>query len=280
MYTLETVIVDMAGNEVTDTRTFSVNRFGSVYVYDDDTKDLMDDFYTNKEKDLVITEINVDTLEFVEIDSSIDGEITTLEEGKDYEVKKAYTDKQWRAYEYHIPATNFEKEGAYVVTIYSEDRAENKSSNKAKGKELNFVVDKTAPTIVVGGIEDGGQYREANREITLDVEDNVLLKTVDVYVNGAIVKTVAQEELLTENGRIKVNLKGSNKKQVLTVQSKDAAGNHAESKAVSFLITPNIFVQWYTNKPIFIGSILVMAGAVGFIFFRRRKLTVPPSTTA
>ena len=99
-------------------------------------------------------------------------------------------------------------------------------------------------------------------------------------MDGAIVKTVAQEELLADNGRIKVNLKGSNKKQILTVQSKDAAGNQAESKPVSFLITSNIFIQWYANKPLFFGSIFITAGAGGFVFFRRRKILPKSKTTA
>ena len=273
LYTLEVTVEDLAGNEATDTRVFSVNRFGSVYVLSDDTKELVDHFYTNREKDLIITEINVDTLEFTEIDSSIDGDILTLEEGRDYEVKRAYTDKKWKAYEYHIAADNFEKEGAYVVTIYSEDKAKNKSSNKAKGKELSFVVDKTAPSIVVAGIEDGGQYRQVSRDITLDVQDNVLLDDVDVYVDGGLIQTTGQESLLESNGIVKVTLQGANKRQILSVISTDAAGNRADSAQLAFLITRNLFIQWYANKPVFFGSlgIVFAAGSAMIVIFGRRR---------
>lgn len=271
LYTLKTVVQDLAGNETIDEKTFSVNRFGSVYILDDSTKNLVDGFYSNQERELVVTEINVDSLQFQEIVAGVDGELTTLKEGRDFEVKAGISDSSWKTYEYHIGAENFKEEGAYVVTIYSEDRAENKSSNKAKGKELEFVIDKTAPSIVVAGIEDGGQYTQVSREITLDVQDNILLDNVDVYVDGKVISTIGQEELLESNGIVKVALKGANRKQRLTVISRDAAGNQAVSREISFLITKNLFVQWYSNAPLFYGSLMGVAAVIMLIFWLQKK---------
>ena len=271
LYTLKTVVQDLAGNETIDERTFSVNRFGSVYILDDSTKNLVDGFYSNQERDLVVTEINVDSLQFQEIVAGVDGELTTLKEGRDFEVKARISDSSWKTYEYHIGAKNFKEEGAYVVTIYSEDRAENKSSNKANGKELEFVIDKTAPSILVAGIEDGGQYTQVSREITLDVQDNILLDNVDVYVDGKVISTIGQEELLESNGIVKVTLKGADRKQSLTVISRDAAGNQAVSREISFLITKNLFVQWYSNAPLFYGSLIGVAAVIMLIFWLQKK---------
>ena len=48
---------------------------------------------------------------------------------------------------YTIKASCFEGEGDYVINIYSEDEAENATTNKAKQTTIEFVVDKTPPTI-------------------------------------------------------------------------------------------------------------------------------------
>ena len=124
IYTLTAKVVDMAGNETTETITFSVNREGSTYQLSSDTQKLLDDKFTNNPPDLVIKEINVDTLEFIEITYSKDGQVVTLKEGEDYTVAEAGGNGQWKTYTYTIFADCFEEEGEYSINIYSEDRAE------------------------------------------------------------------------------------------------------------------------------------------------------------
>ena len=273
LYTLEVDIQDRAGNHTTETRSFSVNRFGSVYVLEDTTKSLIDNFYSNKEQNLVIEEINVDTLEFKEIDCSRDGEINVLEDGTDYEVDSRTEDSGWKTYKYEINAENFSEEGNYVVTIYSEDLAQNKSSNKAKGKDITFVIDKTAPSVVVAGVEDSGQYTDASRNITVDAQDNILLDRVKVYSDDELKKEVSREELMDGDGLVKLALPGSNSQQTLYVVAQDAAGNVSQTRKIKFLITSNLFVQWYTNTPLFAGSIAgTSATAAGAVLLIRRRL--------
>lgn len=274
LYTLEVKAADKAGNEKTESIQFSVNRFGSVYILEDKTKEVVDKFYTNQEPELVVTEVNVDTLQFEEITYSLDGTITTMEKGKDYEVKNNTNEADWKMYEYHIHKQNFEKEGSYVVSIYSEDLAQNKSSNKAKGKEISFVVDKTAPTVVVAGVENNGQYVDANRNITIDSQDNILLDRVEVYADDVMKKSAERKALLENNGQMSLSLAGSNQVQKLHVEAKDAAGNVSRTPDIRFLITQNLFVQWVSNVPLFVGSVSVTAtaGAAGVFMLRRRKL--------
>ena len=270
LYTLEAGVTDLAGNETVETIVFSVNRFGSVYILDDSTQALVDNFYTNEEQDIVVTEVNVDSLQFKEIDYSYDGSIITLQEGKDYKVTSRTDMAGWKMYEYRIDKKNFASEGSYVISIYSEDMAQNKSSNKAKGKELAFVVDKTAPSIVVGGVENNGQYVEANRNVNVDTQDNILLESVEVYVGNEMKASAGRDELLESDGQLALALPGNNETQRLYVVAKDAAGNTTRSDDIEFLITSNLFVQWYSNVPLCVGSTAVTVGAGGLFAFRKR----------
>lgn len=274
LYTLDAVITDNAGNETTDSITFSVNRFGSVYVLDNSTTELVDHFYSNEEQDLIITETNVDTLQFKEIVYSLDGNIVTLEEGSDYTVESSTDEGSWKQYTYHIDKKNFATEGSYVVTIYSEDLAQNKSSNKAKGKDLAFVIDKTAPSVVVAGVEESGQYTDAQRNVTVDTQDNILLSDVSVYTDDQVKASATQDELLDNNGIMELALSGANHSQTLYVVARDAAGNMTKTDVIRFLITNNLFVQWYSNKPLCAGSTAVVVGGTGagVVLFRRRKI--------
>ena len=171
IYTLTAKLVDKAGNETSKTLTFSVNRDGSNYILGEATKKLVASGFTNKSQDVVITEINVDTLEFIELSYSKDGEIVKLVEGKDFTVQETGGDGQWKQYTYTIKASCFEEEGSYTINIYSVDRAENETTNKAKNSPVEFIVDKTAPTMSIANLENRGRYKENAHEFTLTVKD-------------------------------------------------------------------------------------------------------------
>ena len=82
-------MTDLAGNESTDTVTFSVNRFGSVYVFDDSLKNI-EGTYIQNEIDVRLTEVNVDSLEHDKITVVVDtnGTPEDLVEGVDYTVRQ------------------------------------------------------------------------------------------------------------------------------------------------------------------------------------------------
>lgn len=67
---------------------FSVNRFGSNYIFSETTEKFLDDVYANKPKDLVVTEVNVDSLVFNGISYGLDGTKKELKAGSDYTVKQ------------------------------------------------------------------------------------------------------------------------------------------------------------------------------------------------
>lgn len=256
LYDLTVRARDLAGNESFARVLFSVNRFGSVYTLDAGTELLAGErgsYYTNSEPEITITETNADTLEFREITCSLNGTLSVWEEGTDYFVHAGGTEESWKQYVYTIPGKNFEKEGVYVLTIYSEDRARNVSDNHTKGKKIEFAVDKTSPSILLSGLEDGGRYRENSREVTLDIQDNLMTAEVKVFING-IESVYYASEVQKENGRIRLMLGSSNQWQSIRVTAGDAAGNRQELPERKFLITPNLFVQFFMNKRLFFYS--------------------------
>lgn len=280
LYTMNATVYDLAGNSSEASVTFSVNRFGSVYTFDDATAALIGEngkYYTNEEQDIVITETNVDTLEFKEITCNLNGQLVTLAEGEDYTVEVSGSDASWKQYIYTLNKSNFTEEGTYLLTIYSEDRAANISDNSSKGMKIEFVVDKTNPSVLVSGVVDGEQYRENSREVTIDVQDNIRMAEVRINVNGMEqVYTAAQ--IAEANGKLVFTIDSANNWQSMKITAYDAAGNVQTIEEIQFLITSNIFVQFFMNKPLFFGTIagvtVVGAGAVSIGFKKKKRIII------
>ncbi len=275
LYRLTAQVEDLAGNLSKTEIWYSINRFGSVYTLDAATQQLVKtggDYYTTRAKQMVVTEINVDGLVFQEIVCNWNGELKTLEEGVDYTLVESGEEYGWKQYQYLIHAKNFEKEGHYVLTIYSKDRANNLSDNQSKGKNIAFGVDNTAPDILITGIEAGGTYREKEKNILIHVQDNVALKEVEVFLNGEKIFYDAKqlEEL---NGKILIVSKGNPDWQSIQVNAKDMAGNMHASAKWQFLVTPNLFIQLWNHKPMFYTSSGILTGIclLGGWAFRKRK---------
>lgn len=286
IYTLTAKSVDKAGNETSKSITFSVNRDGSTYDINDATKKLIEKGFTNDPQDIVIHEINVDTLEFIELSYSKDGEIKKLKEGTDYTVRQEGGNGQWKKYTYTIFASCFEGEGEYSINISSKDRAENVTNNKVQSLAIDFVVDKTAPVMAISNLENRGRYTENRHEYTLNVKDNAMLVSVEIYlddvlfktyhlVNGKLVNVDDESDVLEmDNGKVYLGIDSKNSYQKIKLVSTDAAGNVAETEEYNVLVTANRWVQFYMNKPLFFGSIAAILAVIAVIFFiiwKRRK---------
>lgn len=276
LYTMRAMVYDLAGNKSEDRVMFSVNRFGSVYTFDSKTEALVGEHgkrYTNKEIPLTITETNVDTLEFKEITMNLNGRLTTLKEGRDYTVTLLGDKFTWNQYIYAIKEENFEEEGEYVLTIYSKDGAKNVSDNNTKGKKIEFVVDKTSPSVLISGIEDQTRYHANHKEMTIDIEDNTSLRCVNVFIGGK--ETIYDADQISEmDGKIVQRIEGANRWQKVRVLAEDRAGNITETKEIHFLITPNALVQFYMNKPLFYGSFVllgIMGGAYKLLSLKKKS---------
>lgn len=173
IYTLHVEFKDLANNAVSDNYIFSVNRFGSTYIYNASTASGAN-FYNNDTVYIqsilgipLFTEINCDFLEREKTELSLTYTNTAqqkqtqivLQEGKDYIVSSspnpttdAYNIKQ---YTYQLTNTDlFELDGVYQLfaTTYDSATNINKSNQEvgeiAKTQQLmKFVVDKNAPRI-------------------------------------------------------------------------------------------------------------------------------------
>lgn len=260
LYTMEVSAWDLAGNQQEARVVFSVNRFGSVYTFDRATECLAGDkgsYYTKEEPDIVVTETNVDTLTFREITCSLNGKLRTLKEGEDFTVHVSGSEESWKQYTYTIPRENFREEGTYLLTIYSEDRAANPSDNHTKGKKLEFAVDKTGPTILLAGVEDGGRYGEDSREVTLDVQDNIRLEEVEVTIDGKRF-TYDATGIAKLDGRLSFVVGSAGHWQKMRVTALDCAGNETVMEELQFLITSNLFIQFYRNQALFCSVIGIL----------------------
>lgn len=272
IYTLTATLTDMAGNESTDTITFSVNRFGSVYVFDDSLKQIAGTYIQN-EIDVKLTEVNVDSLEHDRIKVVLDanGTPTDLTEGTDYTVRESGGNGSWYQYDYTIDKSLFAGDGRYIVTLYSEDVAGNVNENidETKEAEISFGVDKTAPVVIPIDIESDAQYPVDVKSATVTVNDNLVLENVEVYVGEEKCEYTAEGENYT------FNVPSADARQDITVAATDAAGNRTNYVISGVLVTTNAFIRWYNNKPLFVGTIagvaVVSGGCAGVIVVIGRR---------
>ncbi len=211
LYHLSIEAVDKAGRtnpEESKEYDYIVNRFGSVYYADDpDTRNLLENGFTNQAPTLEIIEINPNELKDYEIEFSVSGNVYTLKEDtaaeqKDFSTIKSTVKRDpaadktkavpalgWHKHIYTIhPSAFMENEvlrqGSYTVILSSEDMAENLNSSTSfllenqealiKEKvpaQFDLVIDAEQPTVVIAGIEDNGIYDFAEMSVQLTVDD-------------------------------------------------------------------------------------------------------------
>ena len=277
VYTIIGSITDLAGNTTEQTLTFSVNRFGSTYAFDQPTEQLLDEYYSNAPQDVVIREINVDRVVSHTITVSVNGQTRTLVEGQDYTVTE-HSDG-WMEYVYTIKASVFDQEGPYDIVVTSEDEAGNTNTNRTvkadggvvEGVPVNFVLDKTAPNILFDNVKHRARYIASSREIYVRYDDNVAVTSVEVFNNDELVARYEAEDLAElENGEIPLTVSASNEWQDMVAVAYDAAGNESGEANVRFLLTSNVFVQFINSLWAILIALVVIAAIIFFIVKRRR----------
>ncbi len=240
LYTLSVKITDLAGNVAEEELVFSVNRFGSVYVISESTQELTEQYYTNEPQDVTITEINVDSLTYKEVSVDRDGDSEVLKEGKDYTVTVQGNDKSWKSMTYTVKADNFKKDGNYSVMVYSKDRATNTQDNRSAEKEIEFAVDKSAPSIVTSGIEEEGVYEEEGHDFIINVSDNMGFESLVVYVGQDELEELVSftdEEIEKQGGTLTISLPELDKYQNVMILATDVAGNQSEKDFNNVLVS-------------------------------------------
>lgn len=158
--------------------TFSVNRDGSTYEINTDTRELIEKYYIqNVTKDVVISEINADSL----TDHRVTVNGKELAEENYYTVSKEGGNGSWIKYTYSINKEIFADEGEYKIVVSSKDKANNDAFSDIKDATLNFVVDRTAPVVTITGLANDGRYQTDLQTVTLiPTDDGGALKSLTV----------------------------------------------------------------------------------------------------
>ncbi len=298
IYTLTAIATDMAGNESTLSYRFSLNRNGSVYDLSQISA-LVETAYVRHMdmQDLQIFEMNVNTVEEFNLFVTRNGQAVngvkvnsrpeTMDEDAVYfSTRVEGNDEVGYEYEYTIYRESFAQEGIYNIMFYSRDKAGNEVNNTLTEKEaeLTFVVDNSAPTVVIDGVEAGELYTEETKDVNVYVSDNFKLQEATfklVDEDGNVLETYNYMELAAAEGDVvALTLPSSDKKLHIEYYALDVAGNDIttmqdEEVATSFMITTNAWIRYINNKVAVAGTVAAGAGVAAAagtgVFFRRRK---------
>lgn len=271
LYTLVVTETDKAGNMFEDSITFSVNRFGSVYTFSDELAEI-NGKYVTEAVDVVITETNVDGLDYdsIKVVLTTNGTPRTLVRGEDYTLSQTGGGGSWSQYEYRIAKEMFKEDGAYSVAIYSVDNAGNvnENINETKEAEVFFGIDTVNPIITAIDLESGKTYEATSHNAVLSITDNLVLGDVSINVNG---EPVEYEVNGTDYSFV---LNESSNAYTIAVNVTDKAGNMATMTFENVLVTTNAFVR-VLNSPVALivggGTVGVAGIGVGAFFFMRNK---------
>lgn len=285
IYTLTARMTDKSGHTSYKTVTFTVNRFGSVYEYNDYLVSLIENggaFVQDVNGDLVITEYNATKLvggslviEITRDGKPISNPVYTVNPEINTSVKPG--NSGWYQYQYTISKDNFKADGVYKISISSKDAVGNTPEiNTFKDKNILFRVDTAIPEItsIVNLEKDIINANEV--EVKYNVFDSIGLKSIKILVNGEVVSTITDfsADLNEYNGTF--TLTESNSAQHVQIVVEDLAGNIVDTDAETFTceyvfnkdvtVSTNLFVRFYANKPLFFGSLVGLAAAAYGIF--------------
>lgn len=276
--TTESMVIEDSKKQIREQLDYSVNRNGSTYGLEENTKKLINRF-VKEARDVVIYETNPDEISNIKITLFKNDKTIILEEGKDYIVNLISEEGEWYKYEYIIFATNFMEDGTYRISIYSEDKAGNIAENNldVKNVEISFGVDKTLPNLIVTNLESKTTYPLDKLSVLMRATDNMKLSNITVELDGKIVATWDEEQIQQMSSSLQdfvFDIMGNETKaHTVIITLTDIAGNQLVETISDFYVTRNLWVRFTNNKILFYGSIIACL-TTGFLFillWKRRK---------
>ncbi len=295
LYVLKVYAKDLAGNEISlgEGIPFSVNRFGISYRWGDRLRAVLETGYMREEEDLTLTETNVNALH-TSIVLLKDNETETEPETLVRDLSETTEGKKgWCVREYTLKKENFTEEGTYQITVHSqgygmkdgEEVPVHETTNELNRQPVGFIVDKTPPTVQIGGL-DQEYYEEDSHSIIITAMDNYAFDHMDLrihYTDGRKADTVipVTEGDLGENHTVVKTLDAYNGRQEISYEVWDKAGNHKNSaqtgENLSCVITKNQVVQTCYRKPWVFPAVGLAAIAIVllliFAVWRRKRRT-------
>lgn len=305
IYVLNVTATDMAGNSSQATATFTVNRHGSFYVFNEALADVVNAKYVQKaDGSYQVKEYNASPLvaDSVKIEIYRDGQlVTTLTPAIGAGVIGA---SGLYEYTYDLPAEHFAQNGRYRVALSSVDEAKNESDNtKLDDALLEFTVDSVAPEItMIKGLEKG-IVNAKSLDFTASVMDTYGIASVQILVDGKVVKEYVTQEAydkLTADGRTldheyavltntldfnaECTLLESSSRQHVAIVVTDMAGNVTQTDSKDFapaydfhdsvLVSTNFWARYTHNVWALIVTgvvILAVAGGVWYVTAKKKK---------
>lgn len=305
IYVLNVTVTDMAGNSSQATATFTVNRHGSFYVFNEALADVVNAKYVQKaDGSYQVTEYNASPLvaDSVKIEIYRDGQlVTTLTPAVG---AGAIGASGLYEYTYDLPAEYFAQNGRYRVALSSLDAAKNESDNtKLDDALLEFTVDSVAPEItMIKGLEKG-IVNAKDLTFSAAVMDTYGIASVQILVDGKVVKEYVTQEAydkLTADGRTldhgyavltntldfdaECTLLESSSRQHVVIVVTDMAGNVTQTDSKDFaptydfhdsvLVSTNFWARYTHNVWALIVTgvvILAVAGGVWYVTAKKKK---------
>ena len=273
IYTLKVDVLDKAGNTQSETVTFTVNRFGSVYDYNQYTTDTLNGKYVQAvTENIVITEYNPSPLsENAVISLTRDGAPVEISDSN-LVITPVYTESAtgasgWYEYKYEISKNVFSTvdsetgsikylDGIYKLYVTSKDIANNDSENISAGADMRFSLDSTAPIIAsITGLEKK-TVNDVKQDVSYEIFDAIGIDTIEVTyfgVNGETTETYNIGDMLKSYDPATQSEKpditkydgsftiGEGMNNIVRIVAKDLAGNvmdtgdpNVENSAINF----------------------------------------------
>ena len=302
-YLLRVSACDLAGNHSPVRElSFCVDRFGSRFVLPEDTLARLEKYYGNREREIsftvyslhpLLTEVTVtrDQEEYFSLDEKElkieEKRLTGSEEGEGGGVLPAVF-KGWYRTRCRIPEEVFAQEGDYHVTLRSREKDPRnpgdyltESGNELWTVPLNFTVDKTPPSVRIGGL-DKDNYAVDQKAYTVTAMDNTLLKRVKIYIRRKEGEQVIflNGKDFQENHSINGYLSSWPGEQVIGYEAWDYAGNRISARENGrekkvLVMKPSIGRTWYIHREK-IAAILLILCLSGLLLFilTRKKISV------
>lgn len=239
--------------------------------------------------DIVFYETNAD--ELLNYNIKLNG--NALKEGNDYKVTESGGDGSWYRYEYAVNKSLFDDEGEYNLVVESEDKATSMAYSDLKNVSADFVIDKTAPTFTISGIEEDGNYRGTSQNVTLvPTDDGGKLGHVKVTIldkdgkEQKVISDMSGDELTKylngNDGKIKFKVPEGVNQQVAILCADCSIGTDGGTNTTDFIyegitVSSNAFILFFENKPLFYGVLGVVAAAIivptGFVIYKKKRKT-------
>ena len=243
--------------------------------------------FTNTADELEVIEINVNEVTDQAVSVSHNSQTQKLAKKSNFDFSFVGGEENWYRYNYDIYQNNFAEEGNYSVTVSSTDTFNKSVSNRTayvdeekgivKNCPIAFVVDQTAPSILIEGVESDTPYGDPEKTVQIICTDTNIdpESLVITDENGAKLQEGTDYQVEALAGELDIELLVDKAgKHSLSVSVADLAENSSADAVTDFELNASIFTLFFHNTAAVVGTAIGLAALVGlaiFLILKRRK---------